>query len=94
MSPLNLQGPTIRCPQDVNSILTKLGDSLPHLRPYFDPQVRLEELKLDSLDLVELYCVVSGEFQVSLSQPDFLGLQTVGDLVTLIAARMPEGAKP
>jgi len=94
MSHLNLQSPTIGCLQDANSILIRLGDSLPHLRPYFDPQVRLEELKLDSLDLVELYCVVSGEFQVSLSQPDFLGLQTVGDLVTLIAARMPEGAKP
>ena len=94
MSHLNLQSPTIGCLQDANSILIRLGDSLPHLRPYFDPQVRLEELKLDSLDLVELYCVVSGEFQVSLSQPDFLELQTVGDLVTLIAARMPEGAKP
>ena len=48
---------------------------------------RLEDLEVDSLDLVELAQIVEDEYGVELSDDDMDKLETVSDVVDLIAAR-------
>ena len=47
----------------------------------------LEELDIDSLDLVELAQIVEDEYGVVLKGEDMKELQTVGDAIDLIASR-------
>ena len=46
-----------------------------------------EALEIDSLDLVELGQVVEDQFGVKLESADVAELNTVGDVVDLVAAR-------
>lgn len=48
---------------------------------------RIEELEVDSLDLVELAQIVEEEYGVELTDADMDGLETVGDVVELVANR-------
>lgn len=48
---------------------------------------RIEELEVDSLDLVELAQIVEDEYGVELTDADMDGLETVGDVVELVAKR-------
>lgn len=50
-------------------------------------QARFEDLEVDSLDLVELAQIAEDEYGVELSDADLEGLETVGDVIGLIAAR-------
>ncbi len=51
------------------------------------PEMRFrEELYADSLDIMELFSVLEGEFDVpQLKQEQILDINTVGDLIDLIA---------
>jgi len=51
------------------------------------PQARFEDLEVDSLDLVELAQIADDEYGVEISDADLEGLETVGDVIDLIAAR-------
>ena len=67
------------------AILEKLRCCLPHLAPHLKPEVCIADLGIDSIDLVELLCLVSSEFHLRLSEPEYRSLRTVGDLVAAIA---------
>jgi acyl carrier protein len=51
------------------------------------PDARFEDLEVDSLDLVELAQIAEDEYGVELTDADLEGLETVGDVIELIATR-------
>lgn len=44
-----------------------------------------EDLKCDSLDLIELTMAIENEFSISISEPDLDNMKTVADIVALLA---------
>jgi acyl carrier protein len=48
----------------------------------------LEDIDVDSLDLVELTQVVEEKYDIDLDGADFKKIKTVGDVVDLVAARV------
>ncbi len=48
----------------------------------------LEDIDVDSLDLVELTQVVEETYSIDLDGADFKNIKTVGDVVDLVAARV------
>ena len=48
---------------------------------------RLDELEIDSLDLVELAQIIEDEYGVEIADSDMDTLKTVGDVVDLVARR-------
>jgi acyl carrier protein len=48
----------------------------------------LEELEVDSLDLVELAQVIEDEYKVEVTSQDVQNVSTVGDVIDLVAARV------
>lgn len=44
---------------------------------------RLENLGLDSLELLDLQMSIEREFSIKISDQDFAGLETVGDLISI-----------
>ena len=48
----------------------------------------LEDVDVDSLDLVELTQVVEERYSIDLESEDFKQIKTVGDVVDLVAARV------
>jgi acyl carrier protein len=68
------------------------GAVLDHLRGRLPGPLRsarsdtqLADLSIDSLDVVELLCLIDEEFDVRLEQGRFAELRTVGDLADAIA---------
>lgn len=53
------------------------------------PEATLEELDIDSLDIAELAQVVEDEYGVEISGDDAAGVQTVGDVIDLVMAKLP-----
>jgi acyl carrier protein len=48
----------------------------------------LEDIDIDSLDLVELTQVVEEQYDIDLEGSDFRNIKTVGDVVDLIVAKV------
>lgn len=48
----------------------------------------LEEVDVDSLDLVELTQVVEDEYAIDLENADFKKVKTVGDVIDLVVERV------
>ncbi len=48
----------------------------------------LEQIDVDSLDLVELTQVVEERYDIDLDSADFKTIKTVGDVVDLVVARV------
>ena len=48
----------------------------------------LEELDVDSLDLVELAQVIEDEYKVEVASQDVQNVKTVGDVIDLVASRL------
>lgn len=69
--------------QRVVDALVEFGEE----REKVTPQARFEDLEVDSLDLVELAQIADDEYGVEISDADLEGLETVGDVIDLIAAR-------
>jgi acyl carrier protein len=63
---------------------------MPALSRVLRPAARIGQLRLDSLDQVELIMVVNELFGVRLEIEDFQPETTVGELAELIAARAEE----
>jgi acyl carrier protein len=49
---------------------------------------RLEELEIDSLDLIEVGMIIEAEFGVQLDPQDFDGLETVSDLMETLEKKV------
>ena len=82
-------------PNDCAAIAERLQLCLPNLATFHQPERRLAELGLDSMDTVELLCVIHEEFGVRLTESDFHPAQTVGGLLAAIAAQLqPALAQP
>jgi acyl carrier protein len=56
-------------------------------RDSFGLDSRIEDLEVDSLDLVELAQIVEDEYGVEITDTDMDGLETVRDVVDLVATR-------
>ncbi len=69
--------------QRVVDALVEFGEE----REKVTPQARFEDLEVDSLDLVELAQIAEDEYGVEISDADLEGLEKVGDVIDLIAAR-------
>jgi acyl carrier protein len=69
--------------QRVIDALVEFGEE----REKVTPGARFEDLEVDSLDLVELAQIAEDEYGVELSDADLEGLETVGDVIELIATR-------
>jgi len=67
----------------VTAALVEFGEE----RDNITPQARFEELEVDSLDLVELAQIVEDEYGVEVADSDLDKIETVGDVVELVAAR-------
>ena len=52
------------------------------------PERTLEELDIDSLDLVELTQVVEETYGIDLEGSDFKNIATVGDVIDLVVAKV------
>jgi acyl carrier protein len=51
-------------------------------------EATLEEVDVDSLDLVELTQVVEDEYDIDLENADFKKVKTVGDVIDLVVERV------
>ena len=51
-------------------------------------ETRLEDMDVDSLDLIELAQVFEDEHHLELTADDFEGVQTFGDTLDVVARRM------
>ena len=69
--------------QRVIDALVEFGEE----REKVTPQARFADLEVDSLDLVELAQIAEDEYGVELTDADLEGLETVGDVIELIATR-------
>ena len=85
MPPLNAE--SIRQTQE---ILDRLKRRLPQMRHAFDSAEPIIGRDFDSIDLVELLCVIESEFQISLGDEDLAAATTAGELAELIARRLHE----
>jgi acyl carrier protein len=68
-------------------VLSRLLRAMPHLQHALSPDRSLQLFSLDSLDFVELLCVIESEFAVQLSESDMECSPNVGALADLIASR-------
>jgi acyl carrier protein len=69
--------------QRVIDALVEFGEE----REKVKPEARFEDLEVDSLDLVELAQIAEDDYGVELSDADLERLETVGDVIELIATR-------
>jgi len=68
-------------------VLDRLRTRLPHLRQLIRSDQPIAKLGLDSIDFVELLCVIESEFNIMVRDEDLAGAETVGMLAELICAR-------
>jgi Phosphopantetheine attachment site len=68
-------------------VLTRLRRAMPHLQHALSPDRPLQPFTLDSLDFVELLCVIESDFAVQLSESDLERSPNVGAMADLIASR-------
>jgi acyl carrier protein len=73
-------------------IIDRLGRVLPQWKHRFKPQQSLTDLDFDSLDRVELLCVIESEFAVAISERDLSNAATVGEMADRISERLPHDA--
>ena len=79
---------------DCASIAERLQLCLPHQPIFHRPETRLAELAFDSMDTVELLCVIHEEFGVRLTESEFHPAQTVGGLLDAIATQAQSALAP
>jgi acyl carrier protein len=65
--------------------LAELGAETDHMRR----DATLEQIDIDSLDLVELAQIVEDEYGVRLEGQDLEGVSTVGEAIDLVILRLP-----
>jgi acyl carrier protein len=72
-------------PAEIDEVLERLSRRLPHVLARVQRDTRIDELPLDSLDVLELLCVIDHEFGVRLTQETFERAKTAADLAKVIA---------
>lgn len=81
--------PTDATPENVEKViydgLVELGTD----RSELSREATLEDLDVDSLDLVELAQIVEDEFGVELRGDDVKDVKTVGEVIDLVVSKAP-----
>jgi acyl carrier protein len=75
-----------------DSVETTIFDGLVELgteRDQLSREASLEDLDIDSLDLVELAQIVEDEYGVELRGDDVKDVKTVGEVIDLVVAKAP-----
>jgi acyl carrier protein len=75
-----------------DSVETTIFDGLVELgteRDQLSREASLEDLDVDSLDLVELAQIVEDEYGVELRGDDVKDVKTVGEVIDLVVAKAP-----
>ena len=75
-------------PQDIEK---KIKESLAEFGADEDTVTRdatLEDIDVDSLDLVELTQIIEDTYEIDLENKDFENVKTVGDVVDLVVERV------
>lgn len=86
MPPMNASTPRHR-----QEILERLKRRLPQMGNAFDSAAEpIIGRDFDSIDLVELLCVIESEFQVSLGDDDLAAASSAEKLAELIAQRLQQ----
>lgn len=68
-----------------DDVIPRLKRRLPKLAPLLEEDTPLHALGLDSMDTVELLCAIHEEFNVRLTEREFLPDQRLRDLAQTIA---------
>ena len=80
-------------PLSGSDVLERLRDRLPASMRVARADTLLSDLPIDSLDTVELLCLIDDEFRVRLGQETFQSLRTVGDLANEVARGAAQGER-
>ena len=75
-------------PQDIESTVIENLVSFGADADAVKRDATLEEIDVDSLDLVELTQVVEETYDIDLQSADFKQIKTVGDVIDLVADRV------
>jgi acyl carrier protein len=89
MSPPELRhaGESRRSSHRIAAIYARLRQAMPHLSATLRPNATFADCGGDSLDLVELCCLVDSDYGIRLSVDDLASVRTVDDILTLIDER-------
>lgn len=74
-------------------VLERLRGRLPGAMRTAETDTLLTDLPIDSLDTVELLCLIDDEFHVRLGEGEFQSFRTVGDLADVVARNATLGAR-
>jgi acyl carrier protein len=74
-------------PPSMQAIHTRLAQVLPVLVAQLRPDASFAECGGDSIDFVELLCVIEADYGVRLSTDEITSLQTIGELLLLVDQR-------
>jgi acyl carrier protein len=87
---------TLRLPPERltgGEVLERLRRRLPGPMRSAQPETLLADLPIDSLDTVELLCLIDDEFHVRVGEGEFQAFRTVGDLADLVARNVAQGGR-
>ena len=79
---------TTTTPQDIESVVIENLVAFGADPDVVTRDATLEDIDVDSLDLVELTQVVEERYEVDLESADFKKIKTVGDVVDLVVERV------
>lgn len=79
---------TTTTPQDIESTIIENLVSFGADADAVSRDATLEQIDIDSLDLVELTQVIEETYDINLEESDFKKIETVGDIVDLVVARV------
>jgi acyl carrier protein len=79
--------------KETDEALSRLRRRLPHLLHTATGRTRIDDLPMDSMDVVEVLCAIEDEFGVSLDANVFMRAVTVDDLSAAIAKRLRRNAR-
>jgi acyl carrier protein len=72
---------------EAGDALARLRRRLPDLLCSATAETAIDDLPMDSMDVVEILCAIEDEFGVSLDSDAFMKARTVGDLSMAVAKR-------
>jgi len=79
--------------EEVRKLIVDELCELADLKPeQLEPEATLEDLDIDSLDLVELGQIIEERYEVRLERDDFKDVTTLGGAIDAIVHRCVEGA--
>ena len=73
--------------REAEEALTRLQRRLPHLLCNATERTRIDDLPMDSMDVIEVLCAIEDEFGISLNADVFMKARTVGNLSMPVATR-------